>query len=123
SRRHHTAELAPEVALTLRACGAGPADLGAIVVAQGPGSYTGLRIGMAMAKGMALAHGLQLVGIPTLEVIARAQAPREEPMLAVIEAGRGRVAAVWYKWDRQDWVAQSEPEALTWEEIIPRFSS
>lgn len=122
TRRHHTAELAPEVALVLRRCGVGPADLEGVAVAQGPGSYTGLRIGMALAKGLALAHGLHLVGVPTLDIVAMDQKPRGEPMLAVIEAGRGRVAAVWYKWDRQAWIAQSEAIALTWDELLSSLS-
>ena len=120
TRRHHTAELAPQVAQTLRNTGTSPDDLTGIAVAKGPGSYTGLRIGMALAKGMALAHDLPLVGIPTLDIVAAAQPQREGELLAVLRAGRGRVAAVWYKWGPQGWQAQAEPEALTWEEALDR---
>jgi len=49
---HHTIELAPEVALMLRRIGGTTATLSSIAIAQGPGSYTGLRIGMALAKGL-----------------------------------------------------------------------
>jgi tRNA threonylcarbamoyladenosine biosynthesis protein TsaB len=123
SSRHHTSEMAPMVAVMLRDCGAVVKDLTAVAVTSGPGSYTGLRIGMALAKGLALAHSLPLIGVPTLDVLARAQNPREEPLLAVMRAGRGRVAAVWYKWGRDGWRAGSDPESLTWGDVLKRIDT
>lgn len=121
AKRHHTAELAPEVALVLRNGGIRPTDLTGLAVTQGPGSYTGLRIGMALAKGLALAHGLPLVGVPTLDVVARAQPEREESLLAVMRAGRGRVGAVWYKWGPQGWQSEGQPESFSWDEVLERL--
>ena len=92
SNNHHTTELAPEVALAFRRAGTSQDQLTAVAVAQGPGSYTGLRIGMALAKGLSLAHNLPIIGIPTLDILAMAQPQREEPLLATLQAGRGRVA-------------------------------
>jgi tRNA threonylcarbamoyladenosine biosynthesis protein TsaB len=86
SDRHHTIELAPEVALSFRRAGSSQSELTAVAVAQGPGSYTGLRIGMALAKGLSLAHNLPIVAIPTLDILAGAQPQREEPMLATVPA-------------------------------------
>lgn len=117
SGRHHTTELAPEVALAMRRARLQPNSLTAVAVAQGPGSYTGLRIGMALAKGLAMVHNLQLIGIPTLDILAAAQPMFEGPMLAVLEAGRGRVAAVWYKWGRKGWTAKKGAQNLSWEEL------
>lgn len=121
SERRQTAELAPTVAQMMRTAGVAADELTAVAVAQGPGSYTGLRIGMALAKGIALAHDLPLVGIPTLDILAAAQPRREEPLLAVLRAGRGRVAAVWYKWGPQGWRADSDPQAMTWDEALDRL--
>ena len=118
---HHTIELAPEVALMLRRVGGTPASLTGLAVAQGPGSYTGLRIGMALAKGLALAHNLPLVGIPTFDILARSQPHRPEPMLAVIQAGRNRIAGMWYKWRHNGWQSQAEAESLTWADVIERL--
>lgn len=123
SERHHTTELAPEIAIMLRDSNIGVASLEGIVVASGPGSYTGLRIGMAVAKGLALAHGIPMIGIPTLDILAAAQNPIEKPLLAVINAGRKRVAAVWYKWERQSWHAQNEPKSQSWDELIQALDS
>jgi len=115
---HHTIELAPEVALILRRVGSTPASLTGVAVALGPGSYTGLRIGMALAKGLALAHNLPLVGIPTFDILARSQPHRPEPMLAVIRAGRKRIAGMWYKWRHNGWQSQAEAESLTWADVL-----
>lgn len=117
SHNHHTIELAPEVALSFRRAGTSQDELSAVAVAQGPGSYTGLRIGMALAKGLSLAHNLPIVGIPTLDILAHAQPQREEPLLATLQAGRGRVAAVWYKWTRNGWTARKGMKTLAWEEL------
>lgn len=116
--RHHTVELAPEVALALRRAGVDHSSLTAVAVAQGPGSFTGLRIGMALAKGMCMVHNLSLIGVPTLDILASAQPSRDQPMLAVLQAGRGRVAAVWYKWGRKGWAARKGAFTLTWDELI-----
>ena len=63
SAQHPTAELAPQVALLLLRAGLQPAGLQAVAVAIGPGSYTGLRIGLGLAKGLALAQAIPLVGV------------------------------------------------------------
>lgn len=120
SRAHHTVELAPEVALMLRRNNLNAAALTALAVAAGPGSYTGLRIGMALAKGLALTHKLPLVGIPTLDILARAQPSHKEPMLALLQAGRTRFAGVEYKWTRGSWRAKDEGGTFTWEELLER---
>lgn len=67
------------------------ADIAAVAVATGPGTFTGLRVGMGIAKGLVLALGIPLIGIPTLDVAASAVTGAE--CLAVLPAGRGRV--VW----------------------------
>ena len=73
SHDHHTVELAPAVGDMLSRAGLEPSHLSAVAAATGPGSFTGLRIGLALAKGLALARRLPLVGIPSLDVLAAAQ--------------------------------------------------
>ncbi len=69
--------------------------LDAIAVTRGPGTFPGLRIGLAAARGLALAAGLPLVGLTTLEVIAAAanEEQSDHPILAAIDARRGQVYA------------------------------
>jgi tRNA threonylcarbamoyladenosine biosynthesis protein TsaB len=116
---HHTAELAPQAALLLRRAGLEPARLRALAVAIGPGSYTGLRIGLGFAKGLALAHALPVFGVPTFDILLRAQPPRAEPVLGVLQAGRGRVLAARYRWDsaRRHWEALEPARVLTWDSL------
>jgi tRNA threonylcarbamoyladenosine biosynthesis protein TsaB len=100
TRRRHTVQLAPRVARMLDEHELPPSSLSGIAVAIGPGSYTGLRIGLSLAKGMALGAGIDVVGVPTLDVLAAAfssPALTARPRLwAVLRAGRGRVVAAAY---------------------------
>lgn len=64
-------------------------DLSAIAVASGPGSFSGLRVGMSIAKGFALALGIPLIGVPTLQATL-ATDPAERASTAAIRAGRAR---------------------------------
>lgn len=87
SRRRHTVELAPTVAEYLAQAGVAAAELGAVAVTLGPGSYTGLRIALALAKGIALAVGCPVVGIPTLDLVAA------DPRLLRMRPAVGRAPA------------------------------
>jgi tRNA threonylcarbamoyladenosine biosynthesis protein TsaB len=67
----------------------GVSGLEAVVVVTGPGSYTGLRAGMAAGLGLAHARGLPLHGVSSLEVTARGAPDGEVEMVALVDAGRG----------------------------------
>jgi tRNA threonylcarbamoyladenosine biosynthesis protein TsaB len=103
SHDHHTIELAPAVAEAMQKCGVSAGDLSALAVATGPGSFTGLRIGLALAKGIAVARHLPLIGIPTLDALAAAQPCLDIPMAAILRAGRGRLAVGWYHVREDHW--------------------
>ncbi len=116
SGAYHTVELAPQVALLLRRAGLEPGQLRGVAVAIGPGSYTGLRIGLGFAKGLSLANNLPLLGVPTLDILMRAQPPRAEHALALLQAGRGRVSVGPYQWSARAfrWQAAGEVRVLDW---------
>ncbi len=123
SRQFHTVELAPAVAELLTRMDVSPAQLSALAVAVGPGSFTGLRIGLALAKGLALAQRLPLVGVPTLDILAAAQPLLEIPMAAVLQAGRGRLAVGWYRVIQGEWRSDGRIEVLSSEELYQRLQS
>ena len=80
------------VALALAAAGLGVADLDRVAVLSGPGSFTGLRAGIAFARGFARARGIPLVLVPTFRA-ASAALPEPPGALFVLDAGRGEVHA------------------------------
>jgi tRNA threonylcarbamoyladenosine biosynthesis protein TsaB len=113
----HTVELAPAIQDLLKRSDLPASQIKAIGVALGPGSFTGLRIGLAIAKGMALALHVPVTGIPSLDVVAAAQPLRDVPMIAVLQAGRGRLAAVNYSAVSGQWLAQGEPRVTNAAEL------
>jgi len=123
TRNHHTIEVAPALKELLERCGQKPADIEAIGVALGPGSFTSLRIGLAVAKGIALAQRIPLIGVPTLDFMAATLPKSEFPLAVVLQAGRGRVAVGWYKWGKHSWEAQGTAEAHTVEELSDSIES
>lgn len=86
-RPQHAQRLLPLAAELLAAAGIGWEAIEQIAVGVGPGGYTGLRIGVATARGLALAHGATLVGVGTLRALAEPVAARSTA--AVLDARRG----------------------------------
>ena len=84
SKQHHTVELAPAVAELMRRSGLSMDELHALGVAIGPGSFTSLRVGLSLVKGLAMARSLPLIGIPTLDIYAAALPASKLPLLAAI---------------------------------------
>lgn len=123
SRDFHTVELAPAVEDMLKRSQLSAADLGAVAVAIGPGSFTGLRIGLALAKGLALALRIPLIGVPTLDIMAAAQPPSDLPLAAVLRAGRGRLATGWYENQNGKWELSSKIEVLTAQVLCEKITS
>lgn len=115
SPRRHTVELAPRVAAMLET---DVAALTGLAVALGPGSFTGLRIGLALVKGLAMARGLPLVGVPTLDVTVAPVRRQRGTLYATLQAGRGRICLAPYRWRRQGWQRVGEMTVSTWEALV-----
>lgn len=100
-RGAHARDLLVRLEELLAGRGLGPADLHGIGVATGPGSFTGVRVGMATAKGLGYALGVPCAGLSTLEALARAAAPFVAPeggiVCPVLDAGRGEVYAALFR--------------------------
>lgn len=120
TRNFHTVELAPAVADILETSGLQVSAVSAVALSIGPGSFTGLRIGMGLAKGLCLARHLPLIGIPTLDALAASQPLRDIPMVAVLQAGRGRLAVGRYQAEQNTWVPIGDTEVLTPRELLGR---
>lgn len=94
---NHTVQVLPTIAQMVKRAQAQPADIKAIAVAQGPGSFTGLRIGMSIAKGFCLALNVPIIAIPTLDIIAYAVGDPGGLVYAVLELGRNRICVAAYQ--------------------------
>lgn len=92
------------------------ADLGRIAVTVGPGSFTGIRVGLAAARGIGLAGKIPVVGISTLDAIAWG-VPGDEPVMIALDARRSEVYVATYDAARQ---LIGEPDILTVDEAITR---
>lgn len=121
SKNYHTVELAPAVQTALKRARLTADDIEVIALTVGPGSYTGLRIGAALAKGLSLARHIPLIGIPTFAVLAAAQPVVEENLAVVLQAGRSRLAVGWYKNEEGVWQRGSDPDLLTAEEFSKKI--
>ncbi len=98
--RVHAEQLVPLVDNLLERSATNRADLDAIAVSMGPGSYTGLRIGVSTAKGLAMALDAALVGVPTLEALAASVYPfaaEGDVACALLDARRDEVYAAAYQ--------------------------
>lgn len=95
--------------------GARPAELGGIVALRGPGSFTGVRIGLATAFGFHQALGIPATGLSTFEILAAAaDAPRGAVILAAVDALRG-------DWSVQAFAAGTIPVSLGAPELVPAW--
>lgn len=95
--REHLENLAPTIDDLTRAVGIGFEGIDAFAVARGPGSFSGIRIGMATVKGMALALGKPVVGISSLEVLAWQAFGNGDLVVSVIDARRRDVYVALYR--------------------------
>ena len=123
SSQHHTIELAPAIQDLLASCNLTMKDITALGVAIGPGSFTSLRVGLALAKGIVFARNIPLIGIPTLDILARAQAESNLPLAVAIGAGRGRFALGWYKNVEGVWQAEGPARVVSAEALKDEVAS
>lgn len=120
--RRHAAELLHLIDDVLRQAGVGPGDLAGIIVADGPGSFTGLRIGWAAAKGLAQERDVPLHTVPALLAVAVGAAARvgPEPVAACFDALRGQVFGAVYRIGRESVETLVAPAVCTVAELVQR---
>jgi len=120
--RRHARDLAPAVAELLALENWRPRDLQAVIVSLGPGSYTGLRVGIMSAKTLAYATRCALIGVETFEVLAGQAPPEADDVYVLADAQQDHLYV--QKWVRTapggDWIAASELTILTVSEWLAR---
>jgi len=104
--------LAPTLRALLVQAGWRPADVDLVAVAIGPGSFTGLRIGVTTAKVFAYVAGADILGVATLETIAAGAPGHVTSLWAAVDAQRGEVVAGSFQRDPDGWFRPSSPARL-----------
>jgi tRNA threonylcarbamoyl adenosine modification protein YeaZ len=110
---NHTVELYPHVDFLMKSAQAEMKDLDCIIVARGPGSFNGLRVGVSAAKGLALNLNIPIIGIGTLEYTAYQHAETGLPVCALQNAGREEIAAALYQLKPRKGWTQLQADYLT----------
>jgi tRNA threonylcarbamoyladenosine biosynthesis protein TsaB len=99
-RKTHSETLMPGVDQMMRDCEIAMGDLSAIAVTIGPGSFTGLRIGLATAKGLSMASGRPLIGISTLDVLASNIVYSDNLVCPLLDARKQEIYTAFYAANR-----------------------
>lgn len=118
-QRRHAVALMPAIEKLVAAHDATPADLNAIFVSHGPGSFTGLRVGITAAKTLAHVTGASLVAVPTLDVVAaNVEGDAHQNLAVLLNAKSGRWFTGLYERRGDRWVRTVEPTLMTADEIL-----
>ena len=116
----HSSRLIPVIDAVLRKAKVRPGDLDGLALSIGPGSFTGLRIGVTTVKGLAFALRIPVVAVPTLDVIARNAQGFVGTIVPVIDAKKKKVYAALYASDGKDIKRVSKYLLLSAEELAAK---
>lgn len=119
--RGQSEALLPMVAQVMAEAGMGFAALDLLAVTVGPGTFTGIRIGLAAARGLALVTGLPVAGIPTPQVVAAATTPAERAGRMVLVALESKRDEVWAQLFSSELVPLAPPEAVMPQALAARL--
>ena len=117
----HSEQLVPHIDMLLRASQVERNELKGIVVSIGPGSFTGLRIGMGTAKAMAYALQIPLYGVMTMDSLAHNVSYTDHTICTVIDAQKKHVYAGIYQYEDHELVCKEEPFVIPVSDLLDRF--
>ena len=117
SPNRHTTALAPAVGGLMKQAGVGFAELTALAIALGPGSFTSLRVGLSLVKGLHTALKIPIIGVPTLTYFAAAQQTSRATVCALLTAGRGKYAVQFFENKANGCAAISDIDVHTLESL------
>ena len=120
--QNHTIQLLPHLAHLLNQTGLSLQSTSGIIVAKGPGSFNGLRVGVSTAKGLVFSLGIPIVGISTLEAAAYQHAETGLPICPIFNAGRGEIATATYQMKGNKWCQLAPEHITTVEALCPQIT-
>ena len=115
--QNHSVELLPHLTRLLDEAKLSLRDTSCVIVAKGPGSFNGLRVGLSTAKGLAFSLSVPIIGISSLESEAYPHAETGLPICPIFNAGRGEIAVALYRKKDNEW-RRLTPEHITTVEAL-----
>lgn len=123
TKKTHSEMLMPHVEQIIKLAGLKKTDITLVAVSIGPGSFTGLRIGLATAKALAYALSIPLIGVSTLEALAY-NCPVPGVLLSpMLDAQKGNVYQALYKWEQQRLVEVMPTRVVNFEKAVTELSA
>jgi tRNA threonylcarbamoyl adenosine modification protein YeaZ len=119
--QNHTVELLPNLICLLQKAKVGLDTVEAVIVAKGPGSFNGLRVGVSTAKGLASALDIPLLGVSTLEADAYLFAFTGLPVRPIHKAGGEEIATALYRQEADEWQCLETESLATVEALCRRI--
>jgi tRNA threonylcarbamoyladenosine biosynthesis protein TsaB len=126
--QNHAVSLLPFIDDTLRQAGCAIGDVDAVAVSSGPGSFSGLRVGLSVAKGLACATGVRVIPVPTLAALARSLHParlpasqREQTICTLLDAHKGELYAATFAPAAQGGERLTPDTVVTAEALLPHL--
>jgi len=117
----HSERLMTEIDHILTQAGLTLSDMDVFAVAIGPGSFTGLRIGLSTVKGLSYATGKPIVSVPTLEALAWNFPYCNYPVCTMLDARKKEVYSALFKWDNNGFIRLIDEVAINVLELLKRF--
>jgi tRNA threonylcarbamoyladenosine biosynthesis protein TsaB len=116
----HAARIIPVIDELCRARNLKPTDIAEIYVSIGPGSFTGLRVGITVAKTMAMATAAKLVAVPTVRVLVENAPPEAVHVAIVLDAKRGQIFTARFERTSDGWIEREPAHLDTLANVIVR---
>lgn len=112
-KKNHSVRVMPAIEALMKDCDMKPSDLSKIVVAKGPGSYTGVRIGVTIAKTLAWTLNIPLTGVSSLEVLAASAGRYFDGLISpIFDARRGQIYTGLYQFDKGEIITKSKDQLV-----------
>ena len=117
-KKTHSEKLMPLIVKALEDSELGIKDIDYIAISKGPGSYTGLRIGAAIAKGFAQALNIPMVAVPTIKALAANVFDNSKYIVPILDAKGRRAYSGIYKWENNELITIKEQFPIDIDELV-----